>query len=311
MSDAVISARNVSRFYGDVVGLTDVSVDVPPGVTGLLGQNGAGKSSFLRIASGEIRPSRGALTVFAEPPFANPRVLARIGYAPEGDRFFPDARAEEFLVHLLRLSGFARPEARRRAAAALDEVGLATTARTRLSACSRGMRQRVKLAQAFAHDPDLLLLDEPLSGLDPVARRDAQESIRRRAERGATVLISSHVLHEVEALTRSILLIHRGKIAASGDVAEIRALLPRHPHRIRVTTSDAPRLAAGLLPLPGIAGLRFAPGVLVAETTEPDAIYAALPRLVAESGLAVTGIESPDDRLEAVFDLLVDGGGAP
>jgi ABC-2 type transport system ATP-binding protein len=308
VSEPPIRAERLSRFYGDVIGLMDVTIDVPPGITGLLGKNGAGKSSFLRVAAGEIRPSQGHLTIFGTPPFANAAVHRRTGYAPEGDRFFPEARAGDFLVHLLRLSGYVRREARRRAAAALEEVGLPTVFRKRLAACSRGMRQRVKIASAMAHDPDLLLLDEPLSGLDPLARREAQDLIRRRAERGATVLVSSHVLHEVEHLTRNILLVNRGRIAAAGDVSEIRALLSRFPRRIRIECADPKRLGALLLAEEGLTALRFEEGALVAETDAADRVYAALPGLVAGHGIEVTGIESPDDRLETVYDLLVGGG---
>ena len=310
MSEPPIRATGLSRFYGDVIGLSDVTIDVPPGITGLLGANGAGKSSFLRVAAGEIKPSEGRLTVFGEAPFANPAVHRRLGYAPEGDRFFPEARAIDFLTHLLRLSGYARPEARRRAAAALEEVGLSSAADKRLAACSRGMRQRVKIASAFAHDPDVLLLDEPLSGLDPLARHEAQELIRRRADRGAAVLVSSHVLHEVENLTHSVLLMHRGRIAAAGDVAEIRDLLSLHPRRIRVECSEPRRLAALLVAEDGVTALRFEDGALTVETTRPERIYRALPAIVTGHELPVTGIESPDDRLETVFDLLTGRGAA-
>jgi len=218
----VIRVENVSRWYGEVIGLNDVSVDIGPGITGLLGPNGAGKSSLLRILSGELRPSSGRVTVLGERPFANPRLHQYLGYCPEGDRFFDRYRARDFLVHLLRLSGFGRSDARQRADQALYEVGMTTAAETRLGACSKGMRQRIKLAQAIAHDPALLLLDEPLSGLDPLARHATQDLIRRRAEAGAAVVVSSHVLHEVEALTTTIVTLHEGRIVASGEMSEIR-----------------------------------------------------------------------------------------
>jgi ABC-2 type transport system ATP-binding protein len=303
----VIETNGLSRWYGEVIGLNDVTVTVGPGITGLLGPNGAGKSSFMRTVSGELHPSLGTARVFGEAPFGNPRVHRRIGYCPEGDRFFDSMRARDFLVHLLRLSGYGRAEARERADRALEEVDLAYAAGKRLGSHSKGMRQRVKLAQAIAHDPELLLLDEPLSGLDPVARHSVQELILRRAEAGTTVLVSSHVLHEVEALTNRILLIHKGRIAATGEVREIRSLMDRHPHRIRITCGEPKRLAALFLEERDLRALRFEEDAVTLETRDPEGVYASLPRLVVEHDLPVTGIESPDERLAALFDIVVGG----
>jgi ABC-2 type transport system ATP-binding protein len=308
VSDAVIVAQGLSRWYGEVIGLNDVSVEVPKGITGLLGPNGAGKSSFMRIVSGELRPSLGSARVLGEVPFANHRLHRRIGYCPEGDKFFDQMRAGEFLVHLLRLSGYGRKDAAARARNAIEEVDLERAWKMRMGALSKGMRQRIKLAQAVAHDPELLLLDEPLSGLDPVARHATQELVRRRAEAGATVLVSSHVLHEVEDLTSRILLIHKGRIAATGEVKEIRDLMDRHPHRIRITTTEPRRIAALVVEYADLRGLVFEDGAVTVETLAQEALYEALPRLVVENDLTVTGIDSPDDKLEAVFDILVGGG---
>jgi ABC-2 type transport system ATP-binding protein len=307
VSAPIIRVENLSRYYGEVIGLNDVTVDVEPGITGLLGPNGAGKSSFLRIVSGEIRPSAGTVAVLGEVPFANARFHVRIGTCPEGDRFFDELRALDFVVHLMRLHGFSRADARARGERALEEVGMLEAAGVKLGACSKGMRQRIKLAQAIAHDPELLLLDEPLSGLDPVARHRTQDLLRRRAEGGASVVVSSHVLHEVEALTSRILMINKGRIAASGEVTEIRQMIDQHPHRIRIEC-EAPRaLAAILVGRDDVRSLEISDGVLAVETARPDAFYAALPGLIVDCGLAVTGISSPDDRLQAVFDYLVEG----
>ncbi|MEN8151116.1 MAG: ATP-binding cassette domain-containing protein, partial [Planctomycetota bacterium] len=177
----------------------------------------------------------------------------------------------------------------------------------RLGSHSKGMRQRVKLAQAIAHDPELLLLDEPLSGLDPVARHSVTELILRRAAAGATVLVSSHVLHEVEALTNHILLIHKGRIAATGEVHEIRNHMDRHPHRIRIACTEPKRLAALFLEGRDLTALRFEEDAVTLSTTDPEGVYADLPRLVVDEDLVVVGIESPDERLAAVFDIIVGG----
>jgi ABC-2 type transport system ATP-binding protein len=308
VSDAVIVARDLSRWYGEVIGLNEVSVEVMPGITGLLGPNGAGKSTFMRIVSGELRPSLGTARVLGERPFANARLHRRIGYCPEGDRFFDQMRVGDFLIHLLRLSGYSRRDAKDRAERSIEEVDLMRAWKMRMGALSKGMRQRVKLAQAIGHDPDLLLLDEPLGGLDPVARHATQDLIRRRAEAGASVLVSSHVLHEVEELTSRILLIHKGRIAATGEVREIRDLMDRHPHRIRIATTEPRRFAAQVVDLADLRGLSFEDGAVTVETLDPEGLYGALPALVVENDFTVTGIDSPDEKLEAVFDILVGGG---
>jgi ABC-2 type transport system ATP-binding protein len=308
LSSPILSAENLSRWYGDVIGLNDVSVTIEPGITGLLGPNGAGKSSFLRMASGELKTSNGSLTVLGEKPFANPALFKRVGYCPEGDRFFDRMRAREFVVHLLSLAGYTAHDAGVLADRALEETGMDYAADTRLGACSKGMRQRIKLAQAIAHEPELLLLDEPLTGLDPVARHQTQTLLEDRAKRGVSVIVSSHVLYEVESLTNSILLIVNGRIAATGEVSEIRALMDRHPHRILLTCVEPRRLAQLLVGMSAVTSLSFPDEALLIETTDPEDLYRTLPAILVENGIEVTGISSPDDRLEAVFDILVGGG---
>lgn len=306
MSEPAIRVEHLSRWYGEVIGLNDISVDIGPGITGLLGPNGAGKSSLLRVLSGELRPSSGRVTVMGESPFANPRLHRMLGYCPEGDRFFDRLRARDFLVYLLRLSGYTKADAHARADRALIEVGMLESAQTRLGACSKGMRQRIKLAQAIAHDPPLLLLDEPLSGLDPLARHATQDLIKRRAKEGAMVVVSSHVLHEVEALTTSIITIHEGRIVAAGEMEDIRSEMDRHPHRIRLTSEEPRRLAGLLIDRPDLLALAIEDDVLQISTDDPDGFYRDLASLLVEHQLAVTSLTSPDDRLEAVFQYLVE-----
>ncbi len=306
MTEPVIRVENLSRWYGEVIGLNDISVEIGPGITGLLGPNGAGKSSLLRILSGELRPSSGRVVVMGETPFANPRLHAQLGYCPEGDRFFDRLRARDFLIHLLRLSGYTGEDARARADRALGEVGMLEAAHVRLGACSKGMRQRIKLAQAVAHDPSLLLLDEPLSGLDPLARHATQDLIRRRAQGGATVVLSSHVLHEVEALTTRIITIHEGRIVAAGEMSEIRSEMDLHPHRIRLGCEEPRRLAALLVGRPDVLMLAIEDEALQIQTLEPEGFYRDLSALLVANDLPVTSLTSPDDRLEAVFEYLVE-----
>jgi ABC-2 type transport system ATP-binding protein len=306
---AVVRIEKVSRWYGNVLGLSNVDLAFEPGVTALLGPNGAGKSTLIRLVTGLIRPSSGAVAVFGEKPFANPRVHRRMGVVPEEEELRPGGgiKALDFLVYLLQLHGFEPGEARRRAEATLVEVGLEANAGTRLAAFSRGMRQRFRLAQAMAHDPDLLVLDEPLTGLDPVGRRELIDRIRGFGARGKTVLVSSHILHEVELMTREVVLLTAGRILASGNIHEIRRLIDAHPHHIAITTPTPKKLAGRILEEPGLHSIAFSEetGEVRLETRDPERFYRLLHRLVLEEDATVDEITSPDDNLEAVFHYLV------
>lgn len=304
---SVVRFSGVSRWYGKFLGVAQVDLELDGGVTGLLGPNGAGKSTLMKLIYGELRPSEGMVRVFGENPFANPQVAARLGLAPEGDNFYLRTRGVDFVAFLLRLHGFEPGSARELAERTLTEVGLAEVADRPIATYSKGMRQRLKLAQAVAHQPDLLVLDEPLSGLDPVGRRQLIDRIRREGERGATVIVSSHILHEVELMTREVVLMNHGRVLATGNVQEIRRLIDAHPHRIRIATPVPRPLAARLLNFPGIRSVSFSEerGEVLAETSEPDRFYRELTDVVVNERLAVTGLESPDDNLESVFHYLV------
>ncbi|MGH9319768.1 MAG: ABC transporter ATP-binding protein [Vicinamibacteria bacterium] len=308
-SPAVVRLENVSRWYGNVLGLSGADLTLAPGVTALLGPNGAGKSTLIKLVTGLIRPSSGAITVFGEQPFANPRVNARLGVVPEEEELRPAApvRARDFLTYLLRLHGFDLEEAERRADRSLAEVGLESAASTRVRAFSRGMRQRMRLAQAIAHDPDLLVLDEPLTGLDPVGRREFIDWIRGFGARGKTVLVSSHILHEVELMTREVVLMTAGRVLASGNIHEIRRLMDSHPHRIQLTTPTPKRLAARILEEPGLHSISFSEEdrEVRLETREPERFFRLFQKLVLEEDRTIEEVTSPDDNLEAVFQYLV------
>jgi len=297
--------EGVSRWYGPVIGLNDVSVSIAPGVVGLLGPNGAGKSTFLRLAAGQIAPSRGHVSVFGSTVWGSPSVLHRIGLCPETDGLWPHLTGLQFVTSLLGLNGFSREEARRRAEEALGRVRLSDVLHRRSVGYSKGMRQRLKLAQAIAHDPDLLLLDEPLNGLDPVNRRHVIDLVKSLGSAGKTVVVSSHVLHEVEAMTRRIVLVHKGRMLAEGEVGEIRALLDAHPHTVAVRARDIRALSRELVGLPHLRSLSFgADGQWVtAQTADPEAFYAALQERATACG--VTEMYPTDEDLESVFRYLV------
>lgn len=306
MSDPVVSTEHLSKWYGQVIGLNDVSVRVPPGITGLLGPNGAGKSTFMKLITGQLRPSAGSLRVLGGPVWANPALYTRLGFCPEQDAFYERMTGRDWVAGLARLSGLDDGAARDAAAAAIERVDLTGVADRRIGGYSKGMRQRIKLAQAIVHDPELLILDEPLSGMDPLGRRRTIRMIREWGRQGRSILVSSHILHEIESMTSNILLINNGRILAEGDVHHIRDLIDEHPHTIYIRADDPRGLAQQFLDQDGVISLRFEPRALIVETAAPDAFYERLTHLVAAGTCGtVEELTSPDDNLQAVFKYLV------
>ena len=306
MSPPVVAAHGVSKWYGQVIGLNDVTVSIPPGISGLLGPNGAGKSTFLKLVSGQLKPSQGRVLVLGEPIWGNPKAYHRIGYCPDHDGFYERMTGRDWLTGLLGLSGFDDHRAARAVARALDTVGLTEAADRKIGSYSKGMRQRIKLAQAIAHDPELLVLDEPLAGLDPLGRRRVIDVIRTWGREGRSVVVSSHVLHEIELMTSNILLLSNGRILAEGNVHQIRDLIDEHPHTVRITAGDPRRLARRLLGYSHVIAMQLQDGAVIAQTNRPDVFYAELTALAAGDEVgAVREVTSPDDNLQAVFSYLV------
>jgi ABC-2 type transport system ATP-binding protein len=304
---AVIETSKLSKWYGNVLGLSDVSLEIEPGITGLLGPNGAGKSTFLKLITGQIRPSIGTVRIFDQKVQSNQALFSRIGFCPENDSFYEEMTGWVFLTSLLKLQGFAEGEIRSRAEEALDIVELSADKDRLIRAYSRGMRQRLKFAQAIAHDPEVIILDEPLSGLDPLGKRRLIRLIKAYKEEGKTVIVSSHVLPEIEALTRTIILIHQGKVFAKGDIHYIRDLIESHPHMVSIRCADPRGLAGQLLGEDYVLKLHFGldgRSVLV-ETNNRDKFFALLLSLLVKNRMEVEEITSPDDNLQAVFDYLV------
>ncbi len=304
MSPPLIFER-VSRWYGEVLGVSEIDLELEEGVYGLLGVNGAGKSTLLKLAAGLIAPSLGSVRVLGGDPHADPGIRRSIGICPDVDRFYEGMTGFAWVAHMARLFGFDRREAGRRAAAALDRCGMAESMTKKIGACSKGMRQRIKLARALVHDPVLLLLDEPLTGLDPVGRDAFVRLVRELGRGGRVVVVSSHVLGEVEEMTNRIVLIHQGRKMASGGIAEIRGQCEDRPHRVEIRCASPRDLAREVLAMEGIGGIELHEGRIVVQVLSPGGFFESLTRLGARGGLGIEAVQPLDADLEAVFGYLV------
>lgn len=303
----IVSFEGVSKWYGNVIGLNKLTLRLHAGITGLLGPNGAGKSTLLQLATGQLAPSQGQVTILGQRAWNNPALVAHVGLCPEQDAFWEWMTGYDFVHTCARLTGLGRRDAAGAAEKAMALVGMTANMHRAVRGYSKGMRQRTKLAQALVHEPQVLFLDEPFTGTDPVARRDLIEIIKGWGASGRSVLVSSHVLHEVQALTSNIVLLHRGRLVAEGDVRQIRDLIDKHPHRIVIVSDDVRQLAAKVVRWSDVEGVRIMrrqQAVLV-ETRNPDTFYGRLPELSLEEGTAIQEVWSEDDNLEAVFQYLV------
>ncbi len=301
-----IRAERLSKWYGEVVGVQDLTLALPPGITALVGPNGSGKSTFLRLATGQIRPSQGSLRVGERDPWSDRAVLADVGYAPEGEGGPARVTPLDWVSDLALLSGLRPGESAPAARRALARARLTEEAWSRpLGTLSSGMRQKAKLAQAIVHDPGILVLDEPLSGIDPESRSDLIASIRAMAELGKTIVLSSHSLSDVARLTDRIALLYHGRLVAAGQVAAIRRLLDRYPFRIRIDTDDPRGLASLLVARREVLGVSIRSGKsLVLETDECDTLMNDLTSILASSPAAIRGFYQEDEDLGSVFEYL-------
>jgi len=301
---ATVSLRGVSKWYGDKVALSDLSFAIGPGVTALLGPNGAGKSTALKLLTGQLSPSRGEVRVLGQPVLSNVPLYRQIGLVPEQENLysFLTARAfVEFAAGLQRL-----PDVHSSSVVALERVGMLEAADRQLGGFSKGMRQRVKIAQAIVHEPKVLILDEPLTGADPRQRVELIALFDQMAAAGVTVLISSHVLSEVERMGSNVLVLIDGKLAAEGDFHRIRDLMDDRPRRVRVTCERPRDVASRLLLLSGTSEVLVRPNGVDLQTSDVRALALAAPRAAQEAGARLYGFESLDEGLESVFRYLVE-----
>lgn len=302
---AVIRVEGVSRWFGSVVAVSDVTFDVMPGITGLLGPNGAGKTTLLRLMTGLAAASRGKVTMFGEPVRDNPQLYRRLGVMSEHETVYGFMQGRDFVRMMGRLRGVANLEAAVDRAIAF--VDLADAQHRPMDTYSRGMRQRMRLAATLVHDPEVLILDEPLNGADPRQRVHFKRLLQQLAGEGRTIVLSSHILEEVEQLADTVLLIVNGKLAASGGFRAIRAALNQRPYHVRVLC-DAPRqLAAEVVRLRSVDAVHVDPdGAVIVLSKNMLDLQIELPRLAQSSRIRLRRVEPLDDSLESVFGYLVE-----
>ncbi len=301
----VIRVDHVSRWFGSVVAISDVTFDIGPGITGLLGPNGAGKTTLLRVMTGLAAVSDGSVTMFGEPVRDNPPLYRRVGVMSEHESVYPFMTGREFVRLMARLRNVRGPDAA--AERAIADVDLLAAADQPMRTYSRGMRQRMRLAATLVHDPEVLILDEPLNGADPRQRAHFQGLLRKLASEGRTIVLSSHILEEVEQLADTVLLVINGKLAASGGFRAIRAALDKRPYHVRVVADTPRKLAAAIVHLDSVDAVNVDPdGALVVLSSKVRQLQTELPRLAQEAAISLRRVEPLDDSLESVFGYLVE-----
>jgi len=301
---SAIELRNVTRWYGNVVAVNDITMTIGPGVTGLLGPNGAGKSTVLHLIAGFLAPSRGELTVGGVRAWRNPEIYRTVGLVPERDSVYAFLTGEEFVRSTATLHQLADPAGATRRAIAI--VDMAQAQDRKISTYSKGMRQRIKVAAALVHDPQVLLLDEPFNGMDPRQRLHMMDLLSKLGAEGRTILLSSHILEEVEQLAGTIQVIVSGRLAASGDFRAIRRLMTSRPHVFLVRTSDDRRLGAALIGRPAVTGVELTGNGLQVRAADYGAFSRELAALTRDEGIRLRELLPEDESLESVFAYLVE-----
>jgi len=310
-SDAVISFANVSRFYGEVLGINKVNLTIPAGVTSLVGPNGSGKTTLMNLMTGLIRPTQGEIKVLGISPEHPEQLCKAVGYCTQFDACPKGLTGYQFIYWFLRMHGLTPAECDRKTNTALERVSMTAAAGRPVGAYSKGMRQRVKLAQAIAHDPQVLVLDEPLNGLDPMARAETIALFREWGQGGRHVIVSSHILHEVDQLSDQVILLSQGYVVAEGEIQGVRDEVKEQPMQILVRCNDPGGLAARLFQQDHMVEAKISRdrrGLLL-RTTDADSFYLLLNRVILESGLEVESIAPADDDVNSVYQYLIGGEG--
>lgn len=303
MTDTIVVSE-LSKWFGAKVAVSEVTISFGPGITGLLGPNGAGKTTLMRVVAGLQKPSQGEVSVLGVDPRAHPSIYAQIALVPEDEAIYERLTGRQFVKLAAQLAKVGNVDAR--VDEAIEIVGLTDSAHRRLGGFSKGMRQRAKVASALVSDPQVLLLDEPLNGADPVQRAQLIELFKELGEAGRTVLVSSHILAEVERMADRVVAMVDGRLAAVGSVSVIREAMTDKPRQVFVQSSDSRRLAAALIGIDGVVGVHVGVDQLRIETSDAGDLARRLPGLAIEAEVAVTRIEPVDESLESVFRYLVE-----
>ncbi|MDX1632270.1 MAG: ABC transporter ATP-binding protein [Thermoanaerobaculia bacterium] len=306
MSDR-IRFENVSKFYGEVLGVNRVDLSLGPGITALVGPNGSGKSTLMNLMTGLLRPTRGRVEVLGISPRDPADLLPRVGYCTQYDAFPRGVKGRQLLLSTLRFHGIRGEEARQSADRVLDRVQLAYAARRKVAGYSKGMRQRIKLASALVHEPRILVLDEPLNGLDPMARAELIGLFQELATEGRHVIVSSHILHEVDMIADRVVLLNQGYVVARGDIPEVREEMTEHPLQILVRSPEAPDLAGIFFRHEHVVQVELLDDRkgLIVKTRRPESLYLLLNRLVVEEDLPVESVAPADEDVLAVYEYLI------
>ena len=306
-ADQLIIFDNVSKFYGEILGVNRVNLQIAPGITSLVGPNGAGKSTLMNLMTGLLRPTRGSITLLGIPTDEPERLFRKVGYCTQFDSFPRGLTGREFINSFLLVHGYDRKRANELSHVALERVNLLDAADRKVAGYSKGMRQRIRLAQSIAHEPAVLILDEPLNGLDPMVRMETIALFRKLAAEGLHLIISSHILHEVDMMSDSVVLLNNGYIVAEGDIHGVRDEMEEHPMQILIRCDQPAKLAAYVFAQDHVveARLHNDKGGLFIKTRDADGFYLMLNRAVADGELSVESIAPVDDDLSAVYQYLI------
>lgn len=307
----MIRLENVTKLYKTVIGVNEISLNLEPGTYGLLGPNGSGKTTLINLIIGQLKPTIGSVTLFGKNPWTRDHLLRQVGLCPALEVNYPRVTALQWVTYVTQLHGFSKPAADKLATAALEKVKLTYAMHRPMRNYSLGMRQRAKIAQAIAHEPDLLILDEPFNGLDPVGRNDIKELLSTWREQGKSLILASHVLHEVEAVNPSFLLISGGRLLASGSPEDVRSILSNTPNTLRIITDKPRELMRAVVEMPIVDGVRFIPaskntsGYVEIDTRSSAGLLETFPVMVAEQGINIHEIQSADETLKHLFSTLM------
>ncbi|HEY0729814.1 MAG TPA: ABC transporter ATP-binding protein [Pyrinomonadaceae bacterium] len=309
--DQLIVFDNVSKFYGEILGVNRVNLQIAPGITSLVGPNGAGKSTLMNLMTGLLRPTRGTITLLGIPTDQPERLFRKVGYCTQFDSFPRGLTGREFLNSFLLVHGFDRKRADELSQQALERVNLVEAADRKVAGYSKGMRQRIRLAQAIAHEPLVLILDEPLNGLDPMVRAETIALFRKLAAEGLHLIISSHILHEVDMMSDRVVLLNNGYIVAEGNIHGVRDEMEEHPMQILIRCDQPAKLAAYVFAQNHVVEARLHDdrrGLFV-KTRDADGFYLLLNRAVAEGAVNVESVAPVDDDMSAVYQYLIGTSG--